>query len=488
MLRWIGGHLAKLCAWIVTLAVPLFAVWIASSLAAYRLGMPELAAGAGLLLFPVLPLAWDLIGEVRRRRRGDERERILTRSDRILVRTFVLSSLFLGTMLLALPREAFEATSARGDWFLDSARGTWVEPVRDGLHRGAMGLEWLYEWASENRWDELVDDDVQLAEDVEAPAPAPRDAGPTATSGEAAPTERVAGRVYVGDALWRLEPVLHPAATSVPAASLQSIDGVAQWLREHAVGDADLAKAVHDFVAVHVDYDAPALAAGQYPPQDAQTVFDTGTGVCAGYANLFATLAKAAGLEALYVVGDSRSAITGEVADVGHAWNVVRIDGAWQLVDATWNAGTVDEDRFEERYRTDYLFTPPRVFGETHFPDSSAWQLLGDDAIDRATFVGQLVATPAFHAAGLSYVAPLRSPLEVGRRVEIHLANPDRRSIWVRIARDSSDRGQDCGRPSDAANAVFHCDVPSGGAWQVSTLIEEEENVYYGASVIRVIR
>src|SRR5205823_5880982 len=68
-------------------------------------------------------------------------------------------------------------------------------------------------------------------------------------------------------------------------------------------------KALHDYVADRIAYDAPAYATGHIPHEDgdAQAVFRSHKGVCAGYAALMRELGKATGDEIAYVVGDARS-------------------------------------------------------------------------------------------------------------------------------------------------------------------------------------
>ena len=54
------------------------------------------------------------------------------------------------------------------------------------------------------------------------------------------------------------------------------------------------------------------------------------TCVCQGYANLFYRMALAAGLDCRIIAGTSN--------DENHAWNIVKLDGAYYNVDATWDA------------------------------------------------------------------------------------------------------------------------------------------------------
>ena len=66
------GSLFKAVGWIIRagffLAVfltPVLGVWLASSLVAYINGPALLAAFAGILLFPLIPIAWEFRGRKR---------------------------------------------------------------------------------------------------------------------------------------------------------------------------------------------------------------------------------------------------------------------------------------------------------------------------------------------------------------------------------------------------------------------------------------
>src|SRR5215468_10065927 len=69
-LRVIGFVVAnslKLAFVALSIAVPLLAMWIASSLAAYRGASVAWAIAAGLAAWPIVPIAWELVGRWRAR-------------------------------------------------------------------------------------------------------------------------------------------------------------------------------------------------------------------------------------------------------------------------------------------------------------------------------------------------------------------------------------------------------------------------------------
>jgi transglutaminase-like putative cysteine protease len=66
-----------------------------------------------------------------------------------------------------------------------------------------------------------------------------------------------------------------------------------------------------------------------------------GIGECTDYADLYTTLARAAGLPARTVYGLAYKDGT-PPSFMFHAWNEVHSDGAWRAMDPTWNQTVTD--------------------------------------------------------------------------------------------------------------------------------------------------
>lgn len=403
---------------LLVVALPLLGVWVASSLAAYANGPLWLSICAGALLFPGLPLAWDFWAERRRAKKRhamDREERVLTFFDRLLLRTLALNLAFLILILALNPKSAFTALSTRGDWFLDRTDATWKPGARAVVFSLADRLEWLYELADDNPFEE--DDSEEPAPDAstapdtrrpppkpspsKGPSPAPDDDEPAPDPPPARPTTPY----------WPMSKELHPAVTSLPASALTSIQSLADHLKSVESNPVLLVKALHDWVAANIAYDAPNYVAGRYPPQDAETVFRTKLAVCAGYSKLLVALGEATGIKIVYVVGHSRD-MGGNVSGQGHAWNAVQLGDNWYLIDSTWNAGYVNGSTFTRKYSSDYLFAPPEVFGSNHLPENPRWQLR-NDPISRGDFMRQPNLRPRFYAQGLELLSPQRSQVTV---------------------------------------------------------------------------
>lgn len=106
-------------------------------------------------------------------------------------------------------------------------------------------------------------------------------------------------------------------------------------------------EAINKYIVDSVEYDYAALAAKDNIVEvtkykDAWNTYGALFGkkvVCAGYAMLFSTLAREAGLESVYV--------NGYVGDTSlHAWNMVKVDGEWVVVDTTWNDSSAEPNKY----------------------------------------------------------------------------------------------------------------------------------------------
>jgi len=154
--------------------------------------------------------------------------------------------------------------------------------------------------------------------------------------------------------------------------------------------------------------------------------------VCQGYAILFEELGKNAGLEVMTIPGFAKgySYIPGgNDNESNHAWNAVKIDGEWELVDATWGAGYIDESgKYTRRLENHYFMTEPEELIYTHLPEDKKWQLMRNP-ISKSNFLMLAGLKPSFFKYGLKIVSHRESIITTGKFVNVELQTPDDVSI-----------------------------------------------------------
>ena len=449
----------KTIATLAMVGTPLLGVWVASSLAAFGNRAVWMPVAAGLLLFPILPICWEGIGELRYRRRRFKKKKFLTFFDRLVLRTLVLNLFFLIGLCASFPEKAFVALAARGDWMLDGHHGPAAEKTRGVLLGAASGLEWLYGASHENPYRD-PEDKRAAKQEKQAPKPEPQRAVATTPGDQKYP--------------WPKE--LHPLVKSIPPEAETSIQALGTYIKDHEPDPFLRVKALHDWVTDRVAYDVPAYLAHAIPQSDgnAEAVFRSHVGVCAGYAKLLEALGKVTGDEIVYVVGDARSR-TKPMEGEAHAWNAVKINGGWYLMDATWDAGSLDGDKFAKRYETAYFLTPAEVFVVSHYPEQTKWQLL-EKPISHAEFFRRPVLGPQFFAHGLVLESPNQSQVSATNGVlELTMQNP--RGTFITAEMEPKEGGARVKCTGD--NVHKTCRFPGNGTYDVSLYVSDKQ---YGAS------
>jgi transglutaminase-like putative cysteine protease len=134
---------------------------------------------------------------------------------------------------------------------------------------------------------------------------------------------------------------------------------LARMLLKEANTEKEKAYAIFSWIRNYITYDNSTKWQRRYgnsgADQSPDGVLASGRAVCEGIANLFTAVAERMGLESVVITGRASGA-----RQERHAWNAVKIDGNWGLVDIT---------------RHTFQATP-QEFLARHFPDDPRWQLL----------------------------------------------------------------------------------------------------------------
>ncbi len=145
-------------------------------------------------------------------------------------------------------------------------------------------------------------------------------------------------------------------------------DKIASVLKElnlSGKSDYEKVKAIYDYVCAHVVYDMDA-AMGDTSIQKIRESYSAygalinGKATCQGYATLMYRLLLEAGIDNRIVTGDS------------HGWNIVKLDGKYYCLDATWDAGAEEYKWFLEGYSHFWTLghTPNAGFFEPEYADA----------------------------------------------------------------------------------------------------------------------
>lgn len=173
-------------------------------------------------------------------------------------------------------------------------------------------------------------------------------------------------------------------ALSCPEGVATNPDSLTFYFNRLFPGETEKARAIYSWVANNITYDmqkyserkniANMILKKKDNSESAEKIFEKRKAVCEGYSNLIKSLCNKSGIVCEVVEGIGQPQ-EGEY-DL-HAWNAVKINNEWKLLDATWSAGAIDmkKNKFEKKFDDTFFLMPPGEFIKTHYPFDPMWQL-----------------------------------------------------------------------------------------------------------------
>ncbi|WP_282036360.1 transglutaminase domain-containing protein [Saccharicrinis aurantiacus] len=182
--------------------------------------------------------------------------------------------------------------------------------------------------------------------------------------------------------------------------SISNYEKLSKRINSDYKTDREKASAIYVWITHNIAYDVPAANAnikpksysyrtqeekleieGKYNHKIITKLFKKNKAICDGYSRLFKTLCDLSDIECVIISGTSKTT----THDIGklpkrsdHAWNAIKLDGKWELIDSTWGAGSVNAqtNKFTQDYDETYFCTAPELFFLKHFPDDEQWLLV----------------------------------------------------------------------------------------------------------------
>lgn len=179
----------------------------------------------------------------------------------------------------------------------------------------------------------------------------------------------------------------------------------------------DKAKFIYYWIGFNIDYDHKLIEKkhstsileyknlynyNRYPTQ----VFIKKIAVCYGYSKLFKYFMDKFGIETEIISGHIRDNRNHYIElnsdwDYRHAWNAIKLNGRWILVDSTWGTS------LNENIADFYFDIPPERAIITHYPKNSKWQLL-EKPLTLKEFNSSVYVNSIWYKIGFSDVPKLK--------------------------------------------------------------------------------
>jgi len=129
-----------------------------------------------------------------------------------------------------------------------------------------------------------------------------------------------------------------------------------------SMSDYEKELALHDYLIRNCQYSKNTAQPSGSDIYRAYGALVNGDAVCNGYAEALQLLFACAGLESHFVIGTADG--------VEHAWNLVKVDGEWYHLDATWNDPLPDQGNQETH---SYFNVSDEVMSASHQWDGGSY-------------------------------------------------------------------------------------------------------------------
>lgn len=160
-----------------------------------------------------------------------------------------------------------------------------------------------------------------------------------------------------------------------------------------------------------------------------RATFKNKTGVCEEYAQSFKKICDLLGIESAVIKGYVRNS-TNEIGKIpqrtNHAWNGVKLNGKWLILDATWAAGFERNGKWIRKYNNYYFNIPKSKFFKTHFPEDQIW-VLRFGRMNLEEFYNQPIYSDTLLALQAELLSPQKGIIKINslKNIEVKFKNLD---------------------------------------------------------------
>ncbi|SHK52001.1 Transglutaminase-like superfamily protein [Reichenbachiella agariperforans] len=205
-----------------------------------------------------------------------------------------------------------------------------------------------------------------------------------------------------------IDSVLYNHSISAPENLNEDIEELIEYLSQVAKTDKQKIQVISYWITNNIEYDLTGFFSNSYGNSSWANTLITKKAVCQGYSELFKEFCDLLDIECYLITGYAKGYGIEpgySFQETNHAWNIVKINGVYELFDLTWASGHssfYDSSLYVKKLDPKFLFANPISFVEQHLPGQNRWQLLNFPvSIDE--FEKNVEAEHMIDSAGLFY-------------------------------------------------------------------------------------
>lgn len=151
--------------------------------------------------------------------------------------------------------------------------------------------------------------------------------------------------------------------------------------------------------------------------------FKNKKGVCKEFAYLFQKACNMLNIKNELVYGYTRSSSfqIGLIPNnKNHIWNAVKLNNKWVLIDATFGAGYIYKDIWQQKFDTSYFNISGKKLSLTHFPSSPFWgNFMEQQPLNQ--FCNSPLINSGYIKQNVTIIRPINGNIKIGKSNKIKL-------------------------------------------------------------------
>lgn len=219
-----------------------------------------------------------------------------------------------------------------------------------------------------------------------------------------------------------------------------SAEALALQIQKDFKSDSEKVRAIYTWLATNISYDMNEYLNGdrmirfQYRNQKElaekqkairefaiNSTLNDNKAVCEGFAQTFKKVCELMGIKCLFIDGYSKI----NASDIGrnpkrgdHAWNAVKINNQWKLIDVTWASGSANGRTWRQSFNDYYFFTDAEEFVKTHLPSTKGLSFAKKEPTKQEFFAAPIY-TKGYFKHNLKLVNPLNGTIRTTLKTPI---------------------------------------------------------------------
>tara|TARA_B100000029_G_C17593436_1_gene963264 strand:+ start:1739 stop:3703 length:1965 start_codon:yes stop_codon:yes gene_type:complete len=277
--------------------------------------------------------------------------------------------------------------------------------------------------------------------------------------------------------------IIDSYSISVKYKKNESIKNLTLRITKKSSNDFEKARSIYRWITKNITYDVDSYFNQNISHElvDPSNVLKTKQSVCSGYANLFYEMARSVGIKSEVVTGFAKGygfQPGDTIDDSNHAWNAVKLNNNWYLIDCTWGAGNIGKNKkFNRSYVDFYFLTNPEYLIYSHFPDNARWQLLSTK-FSKSQFSELPYVKPKFFTNHIKFIGNHKIKYEIKNDLKIGFKiNPKIKIMSKLTSKDDLEIEGAVFMEPQGDKKNFFVRPPESGEYIFSIFVEDNANI-----------